>query len=206
MREDWTIILELVRQHKERMALLASRKTSETLTTSSQPDSAALGQFNKSWAELTDWLTMLDNMVQNKKVVVADLDDIGDNINHLKVSLQELEQRRPLLERQVTAAQNLKNKSSNQETRNAITERIDRLQTHWEDSQTKLSDRTKQLHNMLQDSTDWLDAKKGVDHLIKQANERMDSWEEITYTVEELKKQNAELKLFARSYSSGKAR
>lgn len=57
----------------------------ETLSTSSQPDSAALGQFNKSWAELTDWLTMLDNMVQNKKVVVADLDDIGDNINQLKV-------------------------------------------------------------------------------------------------------------------------
>lgn len=40
-----------------------------------------------------------------------------------KVSLQELEQRRPLLERQVTAAQNLKNKTSNQDTRNAITER-----------------------------------------------------------------------------------
>lgn len=38
-------------------------------------------------------------------------------------SLQELEQRRPLLEKQVTAAQNLKNKTSNQETRNAITER-----------------------------------------------------------------------------------
>lgn len=39
------------------------------------------------------------------------------------MSLQELDQRRPLLERQVTAAQNLKNKTSNQETRNAITER-----------------------------------------------------------------------------------
>lgn len=40
-----------------------------------------------------------------------------------QVSLQELEQRRPLLEKQVTAAQNLKNKTSNQDTRNAITER-----------------------------------------------------------------------------------
>jgi len=37
--------------------------------------------------------------------------------------MQELDQRHPLLEKQVTAAQNLKNKSSNQETRNAITER-----------------------------------------------------------------------------------
>lgn len=57
----------------------------ESLQASSQPDSAALAQFNKSWAELTDWLTMLDNMVQNKRVVVADLEDIGDNIKQLKV-------------------------------------------------------------------------------------------------------------------------
>lgn len=72
---------------------------------------------------------------------------------------------------------------------------VDRLQSHWEDSQTKLSDRTKQLHNMLQDSTDWLDAKKGVDHLIKQASERLESWQEVTYTVEALKRQNTELKV-----------
>ncbi|XP_068446612.1 dystrophin isoform X5 [Clinocottus analis] len=199
LREDWTVILELVRQHKERMAvLLVAKKANESLTGSSMPESAALAQFNKSWAELTDWLTMLDNMVQNKRVVVADLEDIDDNISGLKVSLQELDQRRPLLDRQVTAAQNLKNKTSNQETRNAITERIDRLQTHWEDSQTKLYDRTKQLHNMQQDSTNWLDAKKGVDHLIKRASERLESWQEVTYTVDDLKKQNAELKLFAK--------
>uniref|UniRef100_A0A3Q3N5W3 Dystrophin n=1 Tax=Mastacembelus armatus TaxID=205130 RepID=A0A3Q3N5W3_9TELE len=157
-----------------------------------------LAQFNKSWAELIDWLTMLDNMVQNKRVVVADLENINSNISQLKGSLQELDQRRPLLERQVTAAQNLKNKTSNQETRNAITERIDRLQAQWEDSQTKLSDRTKQLHNMLQDSIDWLDAKKGVDHLIKRASERLESWQEITYTVDALKKQHTELKLFVK--------
>uniref|UniRef100_A0A671Z337 Dystrophin n=1 Tax=Sparus aurata TaxID=8175 RepID=A0A671Z337_SPAAU len=174
---------------------MLSVKYTRFLTGSSLPESAALAQFNKSWAELTDWLTMLDNMVQNKRVVVADVDDINDNIVRLKASLQELEQRRPLLERQVTAAQNLKNKTSNQDTRNAITERIDRLQNHWEDSQTKLSDRTKQLHNMLQDSTEWLDAKRGVDHHIKQASERLESWQEITYTMEDVKRQNTELKL-----------
>uniref|UniRef100_A0A3P8NXL4 Dystrophin n=1 Tax=Astatotilapia calliptera TaxID=8154 RepID=A0A3P8NXL4_ASTCA len=167
----------------------------EGLTGSSQPEYAALAQFNKSWAELTDWLTMMDNMVQNKRVVVADLDDINDMIRQLKASLQDLDQRRPLLETQITAAQNLKNKTSSQETRNAISERIDRLQAYWEDCQTKLSDRMKQLQNMLQDSTNWLDAKKGVDHVVKQANERLDSWQEITYTVDALKKQNAELKL-----------
>ncbi|XP_076736198.1 dystrophin isoform X5 [Maylandia zebra] len=196
LRESWTVILELLQQHKERTAAqLITRKDNEGLTGSSQPEYAALAQFNKSWAELTDWLTMMDNMVQNKRVVVADLDDINDMIRQLKASLQDLDQRRPLLETQITAAQNLKNKTSSQETRNAISERIDRLQAYWEDCQTKLSDRMKQLQNMLQDSTNWLDAKKGVDHVVKQANERLDSWQEITYTVDALKKQNAELKL-----------
>lgn len=59
--------------------------SAETLKGSSLPESAALAQFNKSWAELSDWLAMLDNMVHNKRVVVADLDDINDNISRLKV-------------------------------------------------------------------------------------------------------------------------
>lgn len=59
--------------------------SAETLTGSSLPESAALAQFNKSWAELSDWLALLDNMVHNKRVVVADLDDISDNIGRLKV-------------------------------------------------------------------------------------------------------------------------
>uniref|UniRef100_A0A7N6BWN2 Dystrophin n=1 Tax=Anabas testudineus TaxID=64144 RepID=A0A7N6BWN2_ANATE len=192
LKEDWTNCMQI----NGLTHCICVCVLDEGLTGSSLPESAGLAQFNKSWAELKDWLTMLDNMVQNKRVVVADLDNINSNISQLKDSLQELDQRRPILERQVTAAQNLKNKTSNPETRNAITERIDKLQTHWEDSQTKLSDRMKQLHNMLQDSTDWLDAKKRVDHHIKQAGERLESWQEITYTVDALKKQNAELKLF----------
>lgn len=72
---------------------------------------------------------------------------------------------------------------------------VDRLQTHWEDSQTKLSDRTKQLLNMLQDSTNWLDHRKEVDRLTKEASERLESWQEITYTVDQLRRQHADLKV-----------
>ncbi|XP_033837659.2 dystrophin isoform X13 [Periophthalmus magnuspinnatus] len=198
LKQDWTIIMELLRQHKERMALLAARKANENLLGNAQAESAALAQFNKSWAELTDWLTMLDNMVQNKKVVVGDLDDINENINALKSSLQELDQRRPLLEKQVTAAQNLKNKTSNQDTRNAITERMDRLQTHWDESQTKALERVKQLDDMLQDSTDWLESRRDAEQVIKMARERLDAWQEITYTVDDVKRQNAELKMLAK--------
>lgn len=72
---------------------------------------------------------------------------------------------------------------------------VEKLQTHWEDSQTKLSDRLKQILNMLQDSTNWLDAKKEADYLIKQASGRLESWQEITYTADALKKQHADLRV-----------
>uniref|UniRef100_A0A1A8P6B7 Dystrophin n=1 Tax=Nothobranchius rachovii TaxID=451742 RepID=A0A1A8P6B7_9TELE len=75
---------------------------------------------------------------------------------------------------------------------------MDRLQAHWEDSQTKLSDRLKQILNMLQDSTNWLDAKREVDRLIRQASERLESWQEITYTADILKRQDADLRLFVK--------
>ena len=71
------------------MSYVRVRDLSEqTLLGSGQAESAALAQFHKSWAELTDWLSMLDNMVQNKRVVVADLDDINSNIQGLKVRVQ----------------------------------------------------------------------------------------------------------------------
>lgn len=48
---------------------------------------------------------------------------------------------------------------------------------------------------MLQDSTDWLDAKRGAEQVIKLASDRLDSWQGITYTVDDVKRQNAELKV-----------
>lgn len=72
---------------------------------------------------------------------------------------------------------------------------VDRLQTHWEDSQTKVSERVKQLLHMLQDSTNWLNSRKDVDHLTKKASERLESWQEITYSVDTLRRQHGDLKV-----------
>lgn len=72
---------------------------------------------------------------------------------------------------------------------------VDRLQTHWEDSHTKLLDRVKQLHSMQQDSINWLDARKRVELHISRASAWLESWPGITYTVDDLQKQNTELKV-----------
>ncbi|ROL45472.1 Dystrophin, partial [Anabarilius grahami] len=185
---DWTSIQVLLKEWRNKCQLAAV-----TLTGSAAGD-AALDKFNKSWTELDDWLTLLDHMVQTQRVMVGDLDEINDMTVKLKSTLQDMEQRCPQLNKQITAAQNLKNKTNNPETRATITERIEKLQAHWEDSHTKLMDRVLQLQNMYKDSSDWLEARKRVEPLIKKANEKLESWKEVSHSVDDLKGQNADVK------------
>lgn len=60
----------------------------------------------------------------------------------LQATLQDLEQRRPQLEELITAAQNLKNKTNNQEARTIITDRSKSLNRH-----VKLKERWKKSFN-----------------------------------------------------------
>ncbi|XP_061483366.1 dystrophin isoform X4 [Rhineura floridana] len=158
----------------------------------------ALAEFNKAWADLTDWLSLLDRMIKSQIVTVGDLDEINDMIIKQKATLQDLEQRRPQLEELITAAQNLKNKTSNQEARTVITDQIEQIQNQWDEVQGHLQNRRQQLHEMLKDSKQWLEAKQEAEQVLECAKAKLESWKEISYTVEGLKKQNAELKQFAK--------
>uniref|UniRef100_A0A9J7ZLQ2 Dystrophin n=1 Tax=Cyprinus carpio carpio TaxID=630221 RepID=A0A9J7ZLQ2_CYPCA len=175
-----------------------------TLTGSAAGD-AALDKFNKSWMELDDWLTLLDHMVQTQRVMVGDLNEINEMTVKLKSTLQDMEQRCPQLNKQITAAQNLKNKTNNPETRATITDRIEKLQAHWEDSHTKLTNRVLQLQNMHKDSTDWLEARKRVEPLIKRANEKLESWNKVSHSVDDLKSQNADVKQLSKDIQQWQA-
>uniref|UniRef100_A0A671RYB1 Dystrophin-like n=1 Tax=Sinocyclocheilus anshuiensis TaxID=1608454 RepID=A0A671RYB1_9TELE len=175
-----------------------------TLTGSAAGD-AALDKFNKSWTELDDWLTLLDHMVQTQRVMVGDLDEINEMTVKLKSTLQDMEQRCPQLNKQITAAQNMKNKTNNPETRATITDRIEKLQAHWEDSHTKLTNRVLQLQNMHKDSSDWLEARKWVEPLIKRANEKLESWNKVSHSVDDLKGQNADVKQLSKDIQQWQA-
>uniref|UniRef100_A0A672MYW3 Dystrophin n=1 Tax=Sinocyclocheilus grahami TaxID=75366 RepID=A0A672MYW3_SINGR len=175
-----------------------------TLTGSAAGD-AALDKFNKSWTELDDWLTLLDHMVQTQRVMVGDLDEINEMTVKLKSTLQDMDQRCPQLNKQITAAQNMKNKTNNPETRATITDRIEKLQAHWEDSHTKLMNRVLQLQNMHKDSSDWLEARKRVEPLIKRANEKLESWNKVSHSVDDLKGQNADVKQLSKDIQQWQA-
>ncbi|XP_057187046.1 dystrophin [Triplophysa rosa] len=196
---DWTSIQVLLKEWKDKCQLAAT-----TLTGSAAGD-AALDKFNKSWAELNDWLSLLDHMVQTQRVTVGDLDEIKEMTAKLKSSLQDMEQKCPHLNKQITAAQNLKNKTNNPEARAAITDRIEKLQAHWEDSHTKLTDRVLQLQNMHQDSSDWLEARKRVEPLIKKANDKLEGWKTVSHSTDDLKGQNADVKQLSRDIQQWQA-
>ncbi|KAM4797278.1 dystrophin [Rhinophrynus dorsalis] len=158
----------------------------------------ALAEFNKACGELTDWLTLLDRVIKAQIVTVGDVEEINDMIIKQKVTLQDLEQRRPHLEELITAAQNLKNKTSNPEARAMITDRIDKIQNQWEEVQCHLQNRRLQLQEMLKDSNQWIEARQEAEQVLEKAKGKIESWKEISYTVDALKNQNANLKQFSK--------
>ncbi|XP_076774363.1 dystrophin isoform X3 [Arvicanthis niloticus] len=170
----------------------------------------ALADFNRVWTELTDWLSLLDRVIKSQRVMVGDLEDINEMIikqklvesmmnSHLQgATLQDLEQRRPQLEELITAAQNLKNKTSNQEARTVITDRIERIQIQWDEVQEQLQNRRQQLNEMLKDSTQWLEAKEKAEEVIGQARGKLDSWKEDPHTMDAIQKKITETKQLAK--------
>ncbi|KAM6448274.1 dystrophin isoform 3-T3 [Liasis olivaceus] len=212
LNTDWKIVNCLIQVLKEKpgSALPVVPSGVETLVTTEttiskqeMPSSLllevpALADFNKAWADLNDWLSLLDRMIKSQIVTVGDVDEINGMIMKQKTTLQDLEQRRPQLEELITAAQNLKNKTSNQEARTVITDQIEKIQNQWDEVQGHIQNRRQQLHEMLKDSTQWLEAKQEAEQMLECARTKLGTWKEISYTVEGLKTQNAELKQFAK--------
>ncbi|XP_055249425.1 dystrophin isoform X2 [Moschus berezovskii] len=155
----------------------------------------ALADFNRAWTELTDWLSLLDRVLKAQRVMVGDLEDINEMIVKQKATLQDLEQKRPQLEELITAAQNLKNKTSNQEARTIITDRIERIQSQWDEVQEHLQNRRQQLNEMLKDSTQWLEAKEEAEQVVGQARAKLETWKEGPYTMDATQRKITETKL-----------
>lgn len=72
---------------------------------------------------------------------------------------------------------------------------VEKIQSQWDEVHGYLQSRRQQLQEMLKDSTQWLEAKREAEQVLEQAKAKLESWKEISYTVEALKKQNTELKV-----------
>lgn len=74
---------------------------------------------------------------------------------------------------------------------------VEKIQNQWDEVHGHLQSRRQQLHEMLKDSAQWLEAKQEAEQVLECAKARLESWKEISYTVEGLKRQNAELKVIS---------
>ncbi|KAM6151297.1 dystrophin isoform 1-T1 [Rhynchocyon petersi] len=223
LSSDWKTVNHLLQELKAKRPGLApglyatATSPSQTVTLVTQPvvtkeasisklempsslllEMPALAEFNRAWTELTDWLSLLDRVIKSQRVMVGDLEDINEMIIKQKAMTQDLEQRRPQLEELITAAQNLKNKTSNQEARTIITDRIERIQNQWDEVQEHLQSRRQQLNEMLKDSTQWLEAKEEAEQVLGQARAKFESWKEGPYTVDAIQRKIAETKQLAK--------
>ncbi|XP_053057896.1 dystrophin isoform X11 [Acinonyx jubatus] len=223
LSSDWKAVTHLLQELKAKQPGPAPKLTavgaapSQTVTLVTQPvvtketaisklempsslllEVPALADFNRAWTELTDWLSLLDRVIKSQRVMVGDLEDINEMIIKQKATLQDLEQRRPQLEELITAAQNLKNKTSNQEARTVITDRIERIQSQWDEVQEHLQNRRQQLNEMLKDSTQWLEAKEEAEQVLGQARAKLESWKETPYTMDAIQKKITETKQLAK--------
>ncbi|CAD7681913.1 unnamed protein product [Nyctereutes procyonoides] len=223
LSSDWKVVTQLLQELRAKQPGPAPGLTtvrappSQTVTLVTQPavtketaiskpempsslllEVPALADFNRAWTELTDWLSLLDRVIKSQRVMVGDLEDINEMIIKQKATLQDLEQRRPQLEELITAAQNLKNKTSNQEARTIITDRIERIQSQWDEVQEHLQNRRQQLNEMLKDSTQWLEAKEEAEQVLGQARAKLESWKEAPYTVDAIQKKITETKQLAK--------
>lgn len=50
----------------------------------------ALADFNRVWAELTDWLSLLERVLKSQRVMVGDIEDINEMIIKQKVRWGEV--------------------------------------------------------------------------------------------------------------------
>ncbi|XP_077338684.1 dystrophin isoform X2 [Lithobates pipiens] len=214
LNKEWNTVNHLLEELKRRPVVPATTDRPEQTTsvvtqtlvttgTADMPSSLllevpALAEFNKTCAELKDWLTLLDRVIKAQIVTVGDVEEINEMIIKQKVTLQDLEQKHPHLEELITAAQNLKNKTSNPEARAVVTDRIEKIQNQWEEVQCHLQNRRQQLQEMLKDSAQWIEARHEAEQMLEKAKGRIESWKEISYTVEALRKQNTDLKQFSK--------
>ncbi|XP_078260820.1 utrophin-like isoform X3 [Rhinoraja longicauda] len=168
---------------------------------SPDPEFLMTDDLDKSAVEMIDWLSLIDQMIKSSIITVGDPEEINETIVRLKTTKNELEQQRPRLDAIFTLAQNLKNKAPDLEERTAITERLVRVQNHWDGTQQKLEARQQQLEKLLGDSVQWEEERQATARLVGQSDARLQSLLQVT--SEPFDPQLAESKHFLQELQKG---
>ncbi|XP_061169275.1 dystrophin-like isoform X1 [Saccostrea echinata] len=121
----------------------------QTAVTSEVSQSSLILDFDRSVAELRDWLTLLERMLKTQRVTVGDISDIEQTIMKQKNVLQDMESKRPQLEQVLSTARDLQKQNMSDTDRKILKDRAEKLQEHWEEALIHVNQRKNQLDDML---------------------------------------------------------
>ncbi|XP_065223372.1 dystrophin, isoforms A/C/F/G/H-like isoform X12 [Planococcus citri] len=157
---------------------------------SSSPRVTLLASFDKSILQICDWLTYEEEMLRQQTVVVGDVDDILQVLDKQKTVLRELEQKKPQLDELVHTAENLKADSNRQQLHGKVT----KLREHWDETNSKVTQRKTQLDTMLADSQQYEAKRIEVDNWLQRMEMRFERMAAVGHTADVLEAQLREQK------------
>ncbi|XP_078699259.1 dystrophin-like isoform X33 [Branchiostoma floridae x Branchiostoma belcheri] len=152
--------------------------------------------FDKSVAELRDWLMLLDHMLKSQIVTVGDVEEIEEMIIKQKTVLNDLDVKKPQLDTVVAAGRRLIQTADTDSDKQLLKEKVDRIQEQWDEASTRVGSRKRELDNMLTDCHHWDELREDVNRWLEQAEQQVEHDSEVGQTVDVLDKQIAQHKEF----------
>nr|XP_045014209.1 utrophin isoform X3 [Jaculus jaculus]XP_045014210.1 utrophin isoform X3 [Jaculus jaculus] len=165
------------------------------------PEISVPADLDKTITELADWLVLIDQMLKSNIVTVGDVEEINKTVSRMKITKADLEQRHPQLDFVFTLAQNLKNKASSSDVRTAITEKLEKVRSQWENTQHGVEQRQQQLEDMIADSLQWDDHREETEELMRKYEARLYMLQQARR--DPLSKQASENQLLLQELASG---
>ncbi|XP_055852378.1 dystrophin, isoforms A/C/F/G/H isoform X9 [Episyrphus balteatus] len=150
------------------------------------------GGFDKSILQISDWLTLEQNIVKMQSVSVDDIDAIRTAIEKQNKVLRELDMKKPQLNELVHTAEILKGDLKRQQ----LQEKVTRLREHWDDTSQAVLQRSAQLKNMLGDSQRYEAKRLEIEKWLARMENRAERMGAVATTADVLEAQQKEQKSF----------
>ncbi|XP_055852377.1 dystrophin, isoforms A/C/F/G/H isoform X8 [Episyrphus balteatus] len=173
------------------------------------------GGFDKSILQISDWLTLEQNIVKMQSVSVDDIDAIRTAIEKQNKVLRELDMKKPQLNELVHTAEILKGDLKRQQLQEKDKQlfslapncsadldylrcclKVTRLREHWDDTSQAVLQRSAQLKNMLGDSQRYEAKRLEIEKWLARMENRAERMGAVATTADVLEAQQKEQKSF----------
>ncbi|KAL5009782.1 hypothetical protein ScPMuIL_012087 [Solemya velum] len=132
-------------------------------------------EFDRSVAELRDWLTLLQRMLKSQHVTVGDIEDIEQMCQKEEIILQDMENRHSNLDRIVSTAEELQKKSDKETDKKSLQDKVAKIQGLWKEAYSSVNRRKTELDDMLLECRQFDEMYAEFERWLSQVEEDLDS-------------------------------